>query len=47
MKKLQALMMAFGLVIGTANLALASSDKKDDHKEEKKDDHGKDHKKKH
>ncbi|MDX1980673.1 MAG: hypothetical protein SFV51_10415 [Bryobacteraceae bacterium] len=48
MKKLQALMMAVGMVVGTANLVLAS-DKKDDHKEEKKgdhkDDHGKDKKK--
>ncbi len=46
MKKLQALMVATAMVIGTANLVLAS-DKKDDHKEEKHDDHKKDEKKKH
>lgn len=43
MKKLQALMVAFGLVVGMSNLAMAS-EKKDDHKEHKKDDHKDDHK---
>lgn len=50
MKKLQALTVAAAMLIGVANLALASDKKddhkKDDHKEEKHDDH-KDGKKKH
>ncbi|MEZ5401234.1 MAG: hypothetical protein R2729_16305 [Bryobacteraceae bacterium] len=46
MKKLQAMMFALAMAVGSANIVLAD-DHKSDHKEDKKDhkdDHKKDHK---
>ncbi|MEZ5351752.1 MAG: hypothetical protein R2762_03890 [Bryobacteraceae bacterium] len=45
MKKLQAMMIAMGMLVGASNFALAANDDhKKDHKEDKKDDHKGDHK---
>jgi hypothetical protein len=47
MKKLQAMMIAFGMVIGASNIAFANDEHKTDHKEDKKDTHKGDHKDEH